>query len=118
MFDEKTAEMLRLYQKEKLSLREISERLGITARAVHYRLSRTGIIFRSKSRPSRIIEREVLVQLYVDRGLPIYKVAKKLKAAQETVVKELCRHKIEQRPRRKKTRRYPELDGLQGRPVS
>lgn len=106
---ERLKEMRRLYEDEKRTLREIADHFGVTWQAIHERLVRAGVPMRQKSTVKRLLERETLVQHYIDEGLTIGETAKRLKTDVLRVSEELERHGIEKRSRGFFKRKYPEL---------
>jgi len=75
------AEMKRLYEIEKLRLREIALLFGCSPQAVHYRLSRCGVDFRPAgvSRPRKpLFEREYIYNLYIAKQLSARRIADEL----------------------------------------
>ncbi len=102
-------EMRRLYEDEKRTLREVADHFKVTWQAIHDRLVRAGVPLRQKSPVKRLLERETLVELYLDTGLTIGETAKRLKIDVSKVSEELERHGIEKRSRGFFKRKYPEL---------
>ena len=87
-----------LYEVEQLSLQKIADRVGITKVSVYERLVRAGVETLRAIKPTRLIGRDELYQLYVTDGLTVRKIAEALKACREIVVREMARHSIERRP--------------------
>jgi predicted DNA-binding protein YlxM (UPF0122 family) len=102
-------EMRRLYEIEKINLREIAARFGVTWQAIHQKLTKAGVPLRQKSPVKRLLDRETLVQLYVEENLTIGETAKRLKAKCKKVSEELERHGIEKRSIGFFKRKQPEL---------
>ena len=109
--DDLTAKMIDLYQHERLTLREIGERLQVSKQAVHYRLRTVGLQLRPK-KEARQLDRKTVIRMYRDEKLPAYKIAKKLRASYKTVVNVLELYGIERRSQSSAIRRFPELDNL------
>jgi hypothetical protein len=113
MFKEKQADRLKemrwLYEVEKLPLREVACRFGVTWQAIHDRLARAGVPLRQKSLVKRLLEREALVQLYTTEKLTIGETARRLKSNYKKVSDELERHGIEKRSGGFLKRKQPEL---------
>ncbi len=68
---ERLKEMQRLYEDEELRLREIAERFGVSWQAIHERLVRAKIPLRPKSAVKRFLDRETLIELYINENLTI-----------------------------------------------
>ena len=101
-----------LYEVEQLSLKKISDRLGITRQAIHGRMVRSGIKLRPNVMPLKKFDRDVLHQLYEVERRPVYKVAEAMGVSHCVVERELKRHGIERRPKHSEKRRPSVLDGL------
>jgi len=110
--DQITAKMVRLYEEEELSLRQIATQFKLTHQAIYLRLKQAGVVFRPRGGKALIIDRKTLVRLHNDEGVPVYKIAKQLEADFRSVVRELKRHRIKRHSVRRSIRRYPELDEL------
>lgn len=102
-------EMRRLYEVEKLTLREIADRFGVSWQAIHERFVRAGVPLRPKNPVRYFLDRETLVKLYIDENLTIGEIVKQLKTSYEKVSKEFERHGIEKRSSGYLKRKYPEL---------
>ena len=109
---ERLKEMQRLYEVEELKLREIAERFGVSWQAIHERLVRAKIPLRQKSPVKRFLDRETLVELYINENLTIAQTAQRLKIGYHKVSDEIKRHKIIKRPRGYSRRKYTELNLL------
>jgi predicted DNA-binding protein YlxM (UPF0122 family) len=109
---ERLKEMQRLYEDEELRLREIAERFGVSWQAIHERLVRAKIPLRPKSAVKRFLDRETLIELYINENLTIAQTAHKLKIGYKKVSDEIKRHGIVKRPRRYFSRKYTELNLL------
>jgi len=107
--NERLKEMRRLYEVEKLSLREIANRFGITWQAIHQRLVSAGVALRQKGNVKRVLDRETLIQLYIEENLTIGETARRLKAQDKKVSDELERHGIDKRSAGYLKRKQPEL---------
>ena len=95
---EKLAEMVRLYEVEKQSLRTIAKRFEVTHQAVQQRLVNAGIRLRSRGNSlKQEFDREILQKLYVEQGLPVYKVAQELGVNFPAVLRTLEAHAINRR---------------------
>ena len=106
-------EMQRLYEVEGLTLREIADIFGLTWQAIHERLVRAGTPLRQKSPVKRFLERETLVELYINKNLELGEIAQQLETSYAKVSEELKRHGIEKRHKRYLSRRkYIELESL------
>jgi predicted DNA-binding protein YlxM (UPF0122 family) len=106
---ERLKEMQRLYEVENLTLREIAEHFGVSWQAIHERLVKAGVPMRQKSPVKRFLDRETLVQLYIEESLTIGETAKRLKTDYNKVSQELGRHGIEKRSKGYFKRKHPEL---------
>ncbi len=106
---ERLKEMRRLYEVEKMNLREIAARFGVSWQAIHQKLAKVGVPMRRKSPVKQFLDREKLVQLYIEEGLTIGETAKRLKAKCKKVSEELERHGIEKRSIGFFKRKQPEL---------
>lgn len=110
---ERLKEMQRLYEVEELRLREIGERFGVSWQAIHERLVRAKIPLRPKSLVKRFLDRETLVELYINEDLSVFKTAKRLKTYYKKVLNELKRHEIIKQRRGYSRRKYTELNQLE-----
>jgi hypothetical protein len=109
--------MRRLYEHENWTLREIAAKYGLTYQGVHYRLvsgaapgKQTNM--RRVGGPPRKLDREEVRRLYVDEGLPIFKVARLLRTEERKVKRELDALGIEVRPPGSYNRMHPEISRL------
>lgn len=105
---ERLKEMQRLYEVEELRLREIAERFGVSWQAIHERLVRAKIPLRPKSPVKRFLDRETLVELYINENLTIAQTAQRLKLGYQKVSDEIKRHGIV-KSRGYFSRKYTEL---------
>ncbi|MEP6848608.1 MAG: hypothetical protein ABI999_07115 [Acidobacteriota bacterium] len=112
-FEKETREMRRLYVREKLTLREIGFRFKLSFQAVHLRLVNAGVTFQSRGSRPRRIDKRLLERLHIKEQLPIYKIAKLLKAGHPTVRSELKRHGLGPIGLPSANRKYPLLDALE-----
>lgn len=110
--DRRLNEMRRLYEVEKLTLHEVAGVFGLTRQAVYERLAKVGVGFRPRCPTKREIEREILVQLYINENLTVCETAKRLKTSPQKVSDEIKRHKITKRPRGYSRMKYTELNLL------
>jgi predicted DNA-binding protein YlxM (UPF0122 family) len=101
-------EMQQLYEDENLNLREIAQRFGVSWQAIHERFVRAGIPLRPKSPGKRLLDRETLVELYINENLSIAQTAKRLKLGYQKVSDEIRRHGIV-KTKRYFLRKYTEL---------
>ena len=111
-FEKETREMRRLYIREKLSLREIGTIFNLSFQAVHLRLVKAGVSFRSAGSPKKKIDKSLLERLHIDERRPAYKIAKILKVGHSTVNYELKRHGLGPVSQPSANRKYPQLDAL------
>ncbi len=109
---ERLKEMQRLYEVEKLPLREIAAHFNVSWQAIHERLVRAGVPLRQKSPVNRLLDRETLVELYIDENLTIGEMARRLKTNYKKVSSELKRHGIEKRLKGFFRLKYHELNLL------
>jgi predicted DNA-binding protein YlxM (UPF0122 family) len=107
--DNKRDEICRLYETEEWTLRQIADHLQISKEAIRERLMRAGTQLRPPKPTRRIIDRETLVQLYINEKLPLVEIAQRLKTTYRKVCEELERHRIEKYSRQSLKRKYPEL---------
>ena len=95
--DRKQDEMRRLYEKESWSLREIADHYKVTVGPIRTRLIKAGVKIREQKPRRRLLDRETLIQLYVDEKLPLSEIAGRLQTTYRKVCEELARHEIEKR---------------------
>jgi len=98
-----------LYEDENLNLRQIAARFGVIWQAIHQKLTKAGVPMSQKSPVKRLLDRETLVQLYIEKSLTIAETAQRLKAKFDKVSDELERHGIEKRSIGYFKRKHPEL---------
>lgn len=111
--EKRTAETIRLYEVEQLSMKQIADRLNITRQAVLYRLSKAGVKFRPKRHDVRAtISGDALIRLYVNERLSVAAVARQLEVDPTVVVREMERFSIERRPKYIEKRKPTPLDSL------
>jgi len=111
--DVSAAELKRLYVKEKLYLREIASRLGVSHQTVLNRLNRIGVPLRNRGTMRPTIDREILERLYIGEKQSVYTIANRLGISVDKVQSNLVKHgfMIERRPRW--IRECPELGTLE-----
>lgn len=113
LHEKRIAETVRLYEVEELSMKRIAERLNITYEGVICRLKKAGVKFRPKRHDVvTMLNRDDLVRLYVDHGLSVSAVAKRLNVSHPIVLREMERFSIERRPRNIENRKPTPLDIL------
>ncbi|MCX7791373.1 MAG: DUF1804 family protein [Chloroflexaceae bacterium] len=78
-------ELQRLYLEEGLSMAALARQLGCSAPTIGRRLRECGIATRSGRFEQREIPRAALVRLYLDEGLPLRAIAKRLGVSVGTV---------------------------------
>lgn len=103
-----------MYERERLSLREIAKRCGLSFQTVHGRLVKAGVEFRPKFTPQPfefLIDKAVLLSLYVDKRMSVQAIADQLGLSHPIVEKHFKFHEIPRRPRGGGgvSRKYPEL---------
>lgn len=101
-----------LYLNEKLSLEAIAERLGVSKQAVHGRLVTAKVKFRTRGFEPTIIDKDILVDLYITKQLTRYRVGKELGIDSRRLNAMLRHHGITLRKGRPEQRRHPELADL------
>lgn len=109
---ERLKEMCRLYVVEEWTLQEIADYFGITRQAIFERLVKVGISFRPKRPTKRQIERETLIELYINEDLLVLKTAQRLKTHCKKVSDELKRHEIKKCRQVYSRLKYSELNQL------
>lgn len=98
--------IIKLYETDKLSVRQIAERIGVTNQAIYSRLAGAGVPLRSREQKSKRIARKKLIQLYVREKRSIDEIARLLGAAPKRISGELRRCGIEIRSLGCATRKY------------
>ena len=94
-----TERLVELYVTQRLSSVAIARRFGISPKAVCEQLYRAGITPRGGSVPKELAPRELLVELYVERGLSSDAIARQLGCSSQTVREQLRRWNIPLRSR-------------------
>ncbi|MEW6477431.1 MAG: hypothetical protein AB1679_34700 [Actinomycetota bacterium] len=98
----------RLYVEERLSLAEIGERAGCSRAAVGKRLRQAGITARPRGGRARPLDEsdvaDRLRDLYVERGLSVLEVARRLGRSRDWVIARLDRYGLPRRGWQKKPR--------------
>jgi IS30 family transposase len=105
-------EILELYENQRWTLQQIAEHLGVTKQAIHSRLKRAGIETRPYGPRPVQIEKDDLHVLYVQKGLSIKEVAKRLNSTPGKIVYAMRRYKIQGRRPNEWLVKHPELGKL------
>jgi hypothetical protein len=109
------SDLIRQYKVEKLTLRQLATKYGVTWQAVHDRLTRAGVPMRSRTKPKRQLNVQRLIRLYCEDGLTAHQIAVRMKTNPGRVYSELESAGIGRHPRgsRPKGRYRSILRGLQ-----
>jgi transposase-like protein len=93
-----TNALVEMYEARK-SLREIGSECGMTYQAVQLRLKKAGVQLRRTGAQSNIepLDRDLLVELYVNQQLSISAIEKRLNLPENSVAYQLIQHKIPRR---------------------
>jgi predicted DNA-binding protein YlxM (UPF0122 family) len=105
----KLYQMRRLYHEDNWTLRQIGDHYGVSWQAIHERFVRNGILLRPKSRTPQVIDREILVKLYVDEKLSLQEVTRRLKMSYSKLQKDFSKYGIEKRSIGFFRRKYPQM---------
>lgn len=90
-----------LYLIDKLTLKQIGEKIGVSKQAVHSRLRLAGVELRPRSRRPLTINRETLFDLYVNQMLSPGKIGEKFGLTNSTIRDYLIKNNVPMRGRGK-----------------
>jgi IS30 family transposase len=110
-------EIERLYVDEKMTLREIAARTGVSHQDIHHHLKALGVERRNRKTRRRTyprFDRETMYDLYVTQGLSMEEIGRRLGLSSITIKKELDAHGIKSGRWRQRT---PETEALEGEAV-
>ena len=99
--DQEAEELVELYVRQGLTIREVATHLGVSNREVWLRLKDAGIPRRSVGVPGTVLDPVILRELYVRDGLSMTQVAARLGVGRSVVVRNLRVHDIARGERRR-----------------
>ena len=104
-------ELKDLYLIDKLTLKQIGEKFGVSKQAIYHRLWHGGVTIRRRGLPRIQINRDALVSLYVERKMSVAEVATELGCSGESVFRLLVKYGIARLGHDRRFK-YPELKEL------
>lgn len=113
MAKDSLSDIVDLYQREELTLKQIAERYGLTYQRIHQILQSAGVEFRPRNRGPRPpeIDKVTLERLYVTERLSAREIGERLGIPAESVRLCMKKHSIPSRPKGGKPL-FPELWNL------
>ncbi len=102
-------ELKDLYLIDKLTLKQIGEKFGVSKQAIHSRLQLADVELRPRSRMPLNIDRETLLDLYVNQKLSPAKIGEKFGLTNSAIRQYLIKNNVPIRGRGESFIKYPQI---------